>query len=165
MHLAGEGFGGFFCGDANRLSALHVDKRCGHFSPVAEFKGALAEPASRDHAYGVGRAAVDFDEGDETLAVFAVRVVDAEFLQTQHREAHAQDLAGTEVTVGLFGVAKVFVEGFHKSALSFQPSAFSLAPITGDSLRSRGDLSIRDSQCSQWGREVGHPSLPSFSAP
>jgi hypothetical protein len=37
-------------------------------------------------------------------------------------------LAGTEMAVGLLGIAEVFVEGFHKKAVSFQPSAFSLTP-------------------------------------
>ena len=80
---------------------------------------------------GVGGAAVDLDEGDEALAVFSVRIVDAEFLQAEHGEAHAQDLAGTEVSVGLFGVAKIFVEGFHGKAFSYQLSAFSLTLCSG----------------------------------
>jgi hypothetical protein len=54
-----------------------IDEGGGHFSPVAEFQGALAETASGDDGDGVGGAAVDFYEGDEALAVFAARVFDA----------------------------------------------------------------------------------------
>jgi len=31
-------------------------------------------------------------------------------LQAEHGETHAEDLTGTEVSVGLFSVAKVFVD-------------------------------------------------------
>jgi len=44
------------------------------FAPVAEFEGALAEPASGNDGNSVGEAAVDFDKGDEVLAIFAMRV-------------------------------------------------------------------------------------------
>jgi hypothetical protein len=57
-----------------------------------------------------------------------VGIVDPEFLQTQHGQTNAEHLAGTEMAVGLLGVAEVFVEGFHNKAVSFQPSAFSLTP-------------------------------------
>jgi hypothetical protein len=54
-----------------------------------------------------------------------LRIINAKFLQAQHCEAHAQDLPGTDVSVGLFSVAEIFVEGFHRkscqlSAVSFQ---------------------------------------------
>lgn len=48
-------------------------------------------------------------------------------MEAEHGEAHAEDLSGTEMSVGLFGVAKICVEGFHGKAVSYQPSAFSLA--------------------------------------
>jgi hypothetical protein len=46
-------------------------------------------------------------------------------LQSQHRKADSEYLAGAQVAMRLFGVAEVFVEGFHKrsyqlSAVSFQ---------------------------------------------
>jgi len=120
MKLAGKRFGRFFCSDADGFAVGHVDECGGDFSPVAEFQSALAQSASGDHAYGVGGAAVDLDEGYEALAVFAVGIVDPEFLQTQHGQTNAEHLAGTEMAVGLFGIAEVFVEGFHKKAVSFQ---------------------------------------------
>ncbi len=120
MHLASQRFRRFFGRDADGFAAVHVDEcRC-NFSPVAELQRALAQAASGDYGDGVGGAAVDLDEGDQTLAVFAVRIVDAEFLQAEHGEAHAEDLAGAEMSVGLFGVAEIFVEGFHGKAVSYQ---------------------------------------------
>ena len=49
-------------------------------------------------------------------------VVDAELLQAEHGEAHAENLSGAEMSVGLFSVAEVFVDGVHRAALSL--SAF-----------------------------------------
>ncbi len=88
------------------LPVLTSTKGRGHLSPVAEFQGALAETASGDHGDGVGGAAVDFDEGDEALAVFSARVFDAQFVEAQHGQAHAQHLPGAEMAVGLFGFAE-----------------------------------------------------------
>ena len=86
MHLASQRFRRFFRGDADRFAGVHVHECGGHFAPVAEFQGALAEAASGDHGDRVGGAAVDFDECDEALAVFAARIVDAELLQAEHGE-------------------------------------------------------------------------------
>ena len=52
------------------------------------------------------------------MSIFPLRIVDLQLLQAQHSEAHAKNLAGTEVSVGLFGVAEVFVEGFHEKGSS-----------------------------------------------
>ena len=109
MHPAGEGFGRFFCRNADGLAAIDVCKRCSNFSPVAELQGAFAQPASCDHSDRVGGAAVDFDEGDEALAVLALRVFNAQPFQAEHSQPHPEHLPGTDVAVGLFGVAKVFV--------------------------------------------------------
>ena len=126
MHLAGKGFGRFLRGNANRISALNINEcRC-YLSPVAKFQSTLAETASGYDADGVGRTAVDLDDRNEPLAVLAVRIIDAKFFQSQHSETHTEDLPGAEVAVGLFGVAEVFVEGFHNLAVSSQPSGFSL---------------------------------------
>ncbi len=101
-----------------------LDKSCRNFSPVAELQGTLAQSASGDHSNRVSGAAIDLDEGDEPLAVFliAARIFDAKFHQAQHRQSHAEDLSGAEMSVSLFGVVKIFVEGFHGNQLS----AFSL---------------------------------------
>src|ERR1700690_645786 len=118
MHGASERFGRLFGGDANRFAGAYVlysqiDERRGHLSPVAKFQGALAETASGDHGDGVGGAAVDFDEGDQTLAIFSARIFDAELLKPQHGQANAEHLPGAEMAVSDFGFAKIFVKGKH----------------------------------------------------
>jgi len=42
-----------------------------------------------------------------------VRVFNSELLEAEHGHAHAKNLSGTQVTMGLFGVSHIFVEGFH----------------------------------------------------
>ena len=93
------------------------------------FRRPLAQAASGDNGDGIGRAAVDFHKGDEAFAVFAMGIVNAEFLQSQHREAHAQHLPGAKMSMGLFGVAKIFVEGFHETSCQRSASALSLPLI------------------------------------
>src|SRR5205807_6611188 len=92
----------------------------------AEFQRALAQAATGDDPDCVRGAAIDFDEGDETLAIFSPWIIDAQLLQTEHCEPHAQHLSGTEMAVSLFRVAKIFIEGFHDG--SFHPSDVSLTP-------------------------------------
>src|ERR1700680_3134201 len=124
MDLAGPRLRRFFGGDTPRLVRAYVHERGCNFSPVAKLQSTLAEAAPGDNSNGVGGATVDLDKGDQTLAVFSTRVVNAEFSQAQHGESHAENLSGAEVTVSLLGLAEVFVEGFHKS--SRQLSTFSL---------------------------------------
>jgi len=119
MELAGERFRGLFRCDADSFARVHIDERGGHLAPVAELQSTLAEAASGDDGDGVGGAAVDFDEGDEALAIFAMRIADVEFLQAEHRKAHAENLTSTDVAVCLFGVAEIFVEGFQEQASGF----------------------------------------------
>ena len=95
------------------LPACDVDKRRRHFSPVAEFQGAFAQTAASDDGDGIGRAAVDFDKGEQTLAIFPVRVFNSKLVETEHRHANTEHLSGTQVSVSQFGVAQVFVEGLH----------------------------------------------------
>ena len=83
MHLASQGLRRFLRGDADCLAAVHVDECGGDFAPVAKLQRALAQAASGDDGDGVGGAAVDFDEGDEALSVFSLRIVDAELLQAR----------------------------------------------------------------------------------
>ena len=112
------------------LAVAHVDKRGCDFSPVAKFERALAQPAAGDHRNSIGSAAVDLNEGDEALAVFAEGIVDSEFDEAQHRQPDTEHLSGAEVPVCSFGIAEIFVERFHTSGqievVSSQPSAFSL---------------------------------------
>ena len=49
----------------------------------------------------------------QTLAVFTVSAFDAEFLKSEHRHAHADEIARAEVTVRAFGIAEIFVERFQ----------------------------------------------------
>ena len=98
-HFAGGFLAGFLGGDADGAAGLQVDEGRGDFAPVAKFQGALAEAAVRDQRDGIGDAAVDLDVGDDAFA-FGDGVVNAEFAQSEHGQAHAQDLAGAQVTVG-----------------------------------------------------------------
>ncbi len=60
----------------------------------------------------VGHAAIDFDVSDQALAL-GDGVVDAEFAQSQHRQADSQDLSGTEVTVRLGCEIQILGECLH----------------------------------------------------
>jgi hypothetical protein len=123
MHRPRQRLGRFFGGDADGFAGAYVfyaqifyaeiNEGRGHLSPVAKFQGALAETASGDYGYGVGGAAVDFYERHQAFAIFTARVVDAQLLESQHRQAHAEHLSGAEMAVGDFGFAKIFVEGKH----------------------------------------------------
>src|SRR6266849_3658309 len=151
MHGARQRLGRFFCGDADGFAGAHVDERRGHLSPVAEFQGALSETASGDHGYGVGCAAVDFYERDQTFPVFTARVFDTQLLESQHGQAHAQHLSGAQMAVGVFGFAKIFVEGEHLCFEHCSRVAMSLETRSGEdalqldwrSWRSRGPSTPR----------------------
>jgi hypothetical protein len=96
-----------------RVGRRQINEGGCHLAPVAKFEGALSQTAASDNADGVGGATVDFDEGDETLAVAAARLLYAETLAAQHGHADAENLAGTEVAVSSFGHRQEFVKGFH----------------------------------------------------
>ena len=119
VEFFGAGLGGFEGYDAEAFVdvgiewGVEIDEGGGHLAEVAEFQGALADAAAGDYADGVGGAAVDFDEGDEALAVgvevavgegSGARVVDAQLTEGEHGHADAEDLAGAEMAVGYFGV-------------------------------------------------------------
>src|SRR3982074_3156826 len=168
MHLPCQRLGRFLGRDADGFAPADIHKRRGNLSPVTKLQRALAQAATSDHRNSIGGAAVNLNEGDESLAVLAVWIVDSEFLQAEHREPHAENLPGTEMSVGLFSVADVFIEGFHKfscqlSALSLHlydhflcqrtpsfvistitPASVSCARITSEALkaRARGAASI-----------------------
>src|SRR5260370_42046387 len=95
-----------------------MDEGGGHVGAVAELDGALAKAAGGDDGDGVGGAAVDFDEGDEALAVLwideAFGVVDAEALAAEHGQADAEDLTGAKRAGGDFGFVEEGGEGVHK---------------------------------------------------
>src|ERR1700678_3448786 len=107
MHLASESLGGFSGCDADGFAGADVDERGRDLSPVAKLQRALAQSASRDHGDRVGGATVDFDESDQPLAVFAAWIVDAEFLQPEHRQANAEHLPGAKMAVGLFRIVEI----------------------------------------------------------
>ena len=75
VEFARAGLGGFEGYDAEGFVVVafeffvEVDEGGGHLAEVAVFEGPLAEAAAGDDCDGVGGAAVDFDEGDEALAV------------------------------------------------------------------------------------------------
>ena len=124
---AGSVFGGFEGYDAEGFVVVgcvgeflvEVDEGGGHLAEVAELEGSLADAAAGDDSDGVCRTAVDFYEGDQALAVgvegtvgemAGAGVVDAEAIEGEHGHADAEDLAGAEMAVGLFGVLEERVE-------------------------------------------------------
>jgi hypothetical protein len=113
MHISRERFGRFFRGDSDGLTRAQVNEGRSHLAEVAKFQGSLAKAASRNYTYGIGCAAVDFDDGNQALSIFSSRVINAKFFQPQHGHAHAEHLPGTEVPVGLFGFAKIIVQKRH----------------------------------------------------
>lgn len=117
MKLAREIARGFERDDACARVLREIDEGCGHFSPVAKFQSALAEAAPGHHANRIGGAAVDFDKGDEALAICAERVFDAEGFESEEGHADAEDLAGAHVAVGSFSALEESVErvGHHYS--------------------------------------------------
>jgi hypothetical protein len=91
---------------------VEVDERGGHLAEVAMLEGSLAETAAGDYRDCIRCAAVDFDEGDQALAIGAegavgemagAGVVDTETGEGEHGHADAEDLAGAEMAVGDFG--------------------------------------------------------------
>ena len=92
---------------------FEIDKGCCHLAPVAKFECALAQPATGDDADGIGGAAVDFDEGDQSLAVPPARVLDAQAGTSQHCQANAQDLTRAEMSMGDFGFFEKIFESWH----------------------------------------------------
>jgi len=111
-HFDGTLLGIFAGDDADGARGSHIDESGGHFSPVQKFESSLAEAAIGDESDGVRHAAIDFDVSDDAL-LFADGVFDAELAETEHGEAHAEDLSGADVAVGDGGVFEVLVEGFH----------------------------------------------------
>jgi hypothetical protein len=99
---------------------VEVDEGGGHLAKVAMLEGSLAETAAGDDRNGICSTAVDFDEGDEALAIgvegavgemAGAGVVDAETRESEHGHADAEDLAGAEMAVGDFGFVEEGVEG------------------------------------------------------
>src|SRR5262249_37431157 len=81
-------------------------------TPVAEFQRAFAEAAAGNDGNRVGKAAIDFDEGDQAFAVVAVRIVNAEKFESEHGHAHSKHLAGAEVPVSALGLKQIVGEGW-----------------------------------------------------
>src|SRR5207302_1450983 len=51
----------------------------------------------------------------QSLAVFAVRVFDFQLLESKHGQADAQNLPGTQVSMGDFSVSEIFGQSFQDS--------------------------------------------------
>jgi hypothetical protein len=111
-HFAGGLLGGFFGGDADGAARFQIDEGGGDFAPVAKFQGALAKAAIGYHCDGVGYAAIDFDVGDQALAI-GDGIIDTEFAQAQHGQADAEDLASTEVAVRYRGQVEILIKRLH----------------------------------------------------
>ena len=104
--------GGFFGGDANGAARLQIHKGGGNFAPVAELQRAFAEPAVGHDRDRIGNAAIDLNVGNEAFAL-GDGIVDAEFAQAEHRQAHAEHLAGTKMTMRPGREFQIFAERFH----------------------------------------------------
>ena len=100
MHLPRQRLRAFAGADPHRSLRGEIDKRRGHFTPVPELERPLAQPASGYDGNGVGGAAVNLHKGDETLAIFAARIVDAQQFQPEHGQSDPQHLPGTQMSVG-----------------------------------------------------------------
>jgi hypothetical protein len=127
MHRASERLRRLFGGDANGFAGFDVYERRSHLPPVAKLQSALAEAAAGYDSDRIGGAAINLDKSYQPLSVFALRIFNPKFLESKHGKTYAQHLPGTQVTVSLFRVAKIFVERFQMqlSALSFQFGLFS----------------------------------------
>src|SRR5260370_12704314 len=68
-HFVGSLLGRFSRGDTHGTAGLQVDESGGNFAPIAEFQRALAASAGGAARDGVRDAALDFDVGDDRLAV------------------------------------------------------------------------------------------------
>src|ERR1019366_2808718 len=113
MHLPRQRFRTFAGADPHRALRGEIDKGRRHFSPVTEFERPLAQPAAGHDGNRIGGAAVNLHKGNETLAIFAARVVDAQQFQPKHGQPDAQHLAGTEMSVGFLSVAQQFVKALQ----------------------------------------------------
>src|SRR5579872_1829354 len=103
--------------DANRFAAAQVDEGRRHLAPVAKLERAFAETASGHDTNGIGRAAVDFDESDQPLAVAAARLIDVKAAASEHGHAHAEHLSSAEMPVRLLCIAQQFIQRFHTAML------------------------------------------------
>ncbi len=103
--------------DTDGASGLQIYKRRSHLAEVAELESPFAEAASGHNGDGVSGTTVDLDVGDESLAMGAARVVEAEEFESVKSQAHTKNLTGTDVAVGDFGFAEEFVEGPHGNSL------------------------------------------------
>src|SRR5207253_11363468 len=113
MYLARESSCRLLGSHANRLACTDVHECSRHLAPIAKLQGTLPQAAASDDGNSVSGATVDFDEGDEALAVFTARIINAQFLQPEHCHAHTENLPRAKVAMGLLGVMKIFIEGFH----------------------------------------------------
>jgi hypothetical protein len=131
VEFASAFLGGFESYDAESFVVVgvaeflvEVDEGGGHLAEVAKLEGSLADAATGDDSDGVGGTAIDFYEGDEALAVgvegavgemAGAGVVEVEAVEGEHGHADAEDLAGAEMAVGLFGVVEQLVKwGGHE---------------------------------------------------
>src|SRR6185503_16799316 len=113
VHAFGQGFGRFTGGHAHGLAGFHINKSRCHLAPIAKLESTLAQPAAGNHHHGICGATVDFNKGDDALAVFALWVFQAKFLQAKHGHANTKDLSGTKMTVRYGGVIQISLERLH----------------------------------------------------
>ena len=121
--------------DANCLIRSKIDKRRGHFSPVAKFQGTFTEAASGHHTDRIRSATIDLDISHKPLAVFSARIINAEPRAAEHRQAHSEDLSGAKMPMCDFGLPQQLVKSIHTCMVvptSNSPLARSLSALRKD---------------------------------
>src|SRR5579864_1682028 len=113
VHAFGQGLGRFACGHAHGLACFHINKGSGNLAPVAKLESALAQAAAGHDHHGVRGATVDFNKGDDALAVLALGIFQTKFFQAEHGHADAENLSGTEMAVRCGGIIKIFLQRLH----------------------------------------------------
>jgi len=113
MHLARKSLGRFFCGNTHRATGSEIYESRRDFSPIPEFQRALSQSASRHDGNGVRRATINLHEGYQALAIFSLWIIDRKLAQAKHSEADTENLPGTQMSVGLFCIAKIFIKRLH----------------------------------------------------
>jgi hypothetical protein len=96
--------------NADRAMSFDIHKGRCHLAPVAKLERALAQPASGDDANGIGSATIDFDEGDQALAITSPWLLQAEAAAPEHCQTDTQNLPSAEMSVGNPGFLEKIIE-------------------------------------------------------
>src|SRR5579863_954721 len=104
IKLGRELAGVFERDDSDGVARTEIDKGRRHLAPISKLERPLAQPATGHETDGVRGTAIDLYIGDETLAVCAVRIGDAQPGQAEQSHAHTENLSRAQVTVRGFSL-------------------------------------------------------------